>query len=112
MLHTPQAVPAQMPNAIRFLAADAAECAGSGHPGMPMGVADVATVLCTKALKYDAARPNRPDRYIRYGVREHGMAAIMNGLALRGGYRPSAGTIPVFANFLHPSLRLALHDNV
>ena len=51
-----------MANAIRFLAADAVEKANSGHPGMPMGVADVATVLFTQFLKYDPADPRWPDR--------------------------------------------------
>jgi len=51
-----------MANAIRFLAADAVQQAKSGHPGMPMGMADVATVLFSQFLKFDAARPNWPDR--------------------------------------------------
>ena len=46
-------------------------------------------------------------RYLNYGVREHGMAAIMNGMALHGGYRPYAGTFLVFADYLHPALRLS-----
>ena len=45
-----------MANAIRALAMDAVEKAKSGHPGMPMGMADVATVLFTQFLKFDAAR--------------------------------------------------------
>ncbi len=49
-------------NAIRFLSADAVEKAASGHPGMPMGMADVATVLFTQVLKYDASQPRWPDR--------------------------------------------------
>jgi transketolase len=56
---TPERV---MANAIRALAIDAVEAAKSGHPGMPMGMADVATVLWTKYLKYDAADPKWPDR--------------------------------------------------
>jgi transketolase len=52
----------QMANAIRFLAADAVEKANSGHPGMPMGMADVATVLWTRHLKFCAAEPRWPDR--------------------------------------------------
>jgi transketolase len=52
----------RMANAIRFLAADAVEAAKSGHPGMPMGMADVATVLFTRFLKFDAADPLWPDR--------------------------------------------------
>jgi transketolase len=51
-----------MANAIRALAMDAVEKANSGHPGMPMGMADVATVLFTRFLKFDAAAPDWPDR--------------------------------------------------
>ncbi|NPU64899.1 transketolase [Bradyrhizobium sp. 83012] len=52
----------RMANAIRALAMDAVEKAKSGHPGLPMGAADVATVLFTRVLKYDAAAPAWPDR--------------------------------------------------
>jgi transketolase len=52
----------QMANAIRALAMDAVEKAKSGHPGLPMGAADVATVLFSKFLKFDAADPHWPDR--------------------------------------------------
>ena len=52
----------RMANAIRGLAMDAVEKAKSGHPGLPMGAADIATVLFTQFLKYDAAAPNWPDR--------------------------------------------------
>ncbi|UFS76188.1 transketolase [Tardiphaga sp. 37S4] len=51
-----------MANAIRFLAIDAVEKAKSGHPGMPMGMADAATVLFSRFLKFDAADPSWPDR--------------------------------------------------
>jgi transketolase len=52
----------RMANAIRGLAMDAVEKAKSGHPGLPMGAADMATVLFTQFLKFDAAEPNWPDR--------------------------------------------------
>jgi transketolase len=52
----------RMANAIRALAMDAVEQAKSGHPGLPMGAADVATVLFTRFLKFDAADPAWPDR--------------------------------------------------
>jgi len=52
----------RMADALRALAIDAVEAAKSGHPGMPMGMADVATVLWTRALKFDAADPRWPDR--------------------------------------------------
>lgn len=52
----------EMANAIRALAMDAVEQANSGHPGMPMGMADVATVLFTQFLKFDPLHPHWPDR--------------------------------------------------
>src|SRR6187200_858497 len=51
-----------MANAIRALAMDGVEQAKSGHPGMPMGMADVATVLFSRFLKFDASAPDWPDR--------------------------------------------------
>ena len=51
-----------MANAIRALAMDAVQKAKSGHPGMPMGMADVATVLVTRFLRFDPSRPDWPDR--------------------------------------------------
>ena len=48
--------------AVRMLAVDAVQAANSGHPGMPMGMADVATVLFEKHLNFDPARPDWPDR--------------------------------------------------
>jgi transketolase len=58
----PEATHNDMANAIRALAMDAVQKADSGHPGMPMGMADVATVLFTRFLKFDAAHPAWPDR--------------------------------------------------
>ncbi|WP_417667667.1 transketolase [Roseibium sp.] len=52
----------RMANAIRFLAIDAVEKAKSGHPGLPMGAADIATVLFTEFLKFDPTAPNWADR--------------------------------------------------
>ena len=58
----PEVTHNDMANAIRALAMDAVQKANSGHPGMPMGMADVATVLFTRFLKFDAAHPDWPDR--------------------------------------------------
>ena len=58
----------------------------------------------------DAGIVTRDDfsgRYIHYGVREHGMAAAMNGMALHGGIVPYAGTFLIFSDYLRPALRLA-----
>lgn len=49
---------------------------------------------------------NYNGQYIHYGVREHGMAAMMNGMALHGGIIPYAGTFPSFADYCRPSIRL------
>ena len=59
---SPAVTHAHMANALRFLAMDAVEAANSGHPGMPMGMADVATVLFTRFLRVDPAAPEWPDR--------------------------------------------------
>ena len=62
ILARPATVERRMADAIRALAIDATEAAGSGHPGMPMGMADAATVLWSRVLRYDAADPRWPDR--------------------------------------------------
>ena len=59
---TPRVDPSRMANAIRALAMDAVEKANSGHPGLPMGAADIATVLFTQFLKFDARDPKWADR--------------------------------------------------
>ena len=46
-------------------------------------------------------------RYIHYGIREFGMAAAMNGIALHGGFIPYGGTFLVFADYARPAIRLA-----
>src|SRR5579884_2753905 len=52
----------RMANALRALAMDAVEQAKSGHPGMPMGMADIAAVLWTQFLRFDPLEPGWPDR--------------------------------------------------
>lgn len=55
----------------------------------------------------DFTPENRKGRYIRYGIREHGMAAAMNGMALHGGVIPYGGTFLCFADYSRPAIRLA-----
>ena len=57
-LHATQTQHERMANAIRALAMDAVEQAKSGHPGLPMGAADIATVLFTRFLKFDPSEPD------------------------------------------------------
>lgn len=77
--------PKDMANAIRFLAADAVEKAKSGHPGMPMGMADVATVLFTRFLKFDAKNPRWADRDRFILSAGHG-SMLLYALAYLTGY--------------------------
>jgi transketolase len=73
-----------MADAIRVLSLDAVERAGCGHPGMPMGMADVATVLWTRFLKYDAADPAWPDRDRFVLSAGHGSMLLYSLLHLTG----------------------------
>ena len=73
-----------MADAIRVLAMDAVEKAKSGHPGMPMGMADAATALFTKALKFDAADPAWPDRDRFVLSAGHGSMLLYSLLHLTG----------------------------
>jgi len=73
-----------MANAIRALSMDAVEKAKSGHPGMPMGMADVATVLFTKHLKFDPADPHWPDRDRFVLSAGHGSMLLYSLLYLTG----------------------------
>ena len=71
--------------ALRMLAVDAVQKANSGHPGMPMGMADVATVLFEKYLKFDASAPNWPDRDRFVLSAGHG-SMLLYGLLYLTGY--------------------------
>jgi transketolase len=74
----------RMANAIRALAMDAVELAKSGHPGLPMGAADIATVLFTRFLKFDPADPAWPDRDRFVLSAGHGSMLIYAALYLLG----------------------------
>jgi transketolase len=79
-----QVDPTRMANAIRGLSMDAVEKAKSGHPGLPMGAADIATVLFTQFLKYDAANPAWPDRDRFVLSAGHGSMLLYSLLYLTG----------------------------
>ncbi|MBL6932210.1 MAG: transketolase [Rhodospirillales bacterium] len=85
----------QMANAIRFLSVDAVQAANSGHPGMPMGMADVATVLFTEFLKFDPKAPKWLDRDRFVLSAGHGSMLIYSLLHLTG-YKVSLGDIKNF----------------
>ncbi len=91
-----------MANAIRALAMDAVEAANSGHPGMPMGMADAATVLFTKFLKFDPAAPKWQDRDRFVLSAGHGSMLIYALLHLTGYARPTLDDIRNFRQLGSP----------
>ncbi|RXT35175.1 transketolase [Bradyrhizobium betae] len=92
----PQVDHNRMANAIRGLSMDAVEKAKSGHPGLPMGAADIATVLFTQFLKFDAAAPEWPDRDRFVLSAGHGSMLLYSLLHLTGS---SEMTIDQLKNF-------------
>jgi transketolase len=95
-----------MANAIRALSMDAVEKAKSGHPGMPMGMADVATVLFTRHLSFDAATPDWPDRDRFILSAGHG-SMLMYSLLHLTGYADM--TLEEIKNFRQWGARTAGH---
>ena len=96
----------RMANAIRALSMDAVQTANSGHPGMPMGMADVATVLFTKFLKFDPRAPKWPDRDRFVLSAGHGSMLLYSLLYLTG-YEDM--TLEEIKNFRQLGARTAGH---
>ena len=92
----------RLANAIRALAMDAVEAANSGHPGMPMGMADAATTLFTRHLKFDPADPKWPDRDRFILSAGHGSMLIYALLHLTGYARPTIDDIRSFRQLGSP----------
>lgn len=77
-------------------------------PELVMGSADLTPSNNTRTKAAEDFTPKTPKgRYVRYGIREHAMAAAMNGITLHGGFRTAGGTFLVFADYARPSMRLA-----
>ncbi len=93
---------APMANAIRALSMDAVQAANSGHPGMPMGMADVATVLFSQFLKFDPAAPKWPDRDRFVLSAGHGSMLIYSLLHLTGYAAPTMDDIRNFRQLHSP----------
>ena len=92
----------QMANAIRVLSMDAVEAANSGHPGMPMGMADAATILWGEFLKFDAADPHWPDRDRFVLSAGHGSMLLYSLLHLSGYAKPTIDDIKRFRQLGSP----------
>ena len=94
--------PKELANAIRALSMDAVEAANSGHPGMPMGMADVAATLFTRYIKFDPARPDWADRDRLVLSAGHGSMLIYSALHLAGYARPTIEDIRNFRQLGSP----------
>ena len=84
-------------------------------PELIGGSADLTPSNNTQPKAFKEFSPDdRASRYVHYGIREHGMAGIMNGLALHGGIIPYGGTFLIFSDYMRPSQRLAalMHQRV
>jgi transketolase len=92
----------RLANAIRALAMDAVEAANSGHPGMPMGMADAATALFTRFLKFDPQDPKWADRDRFVLSAGHGSMLIYALLHLTGYERPTMEDIRRFRQLHSP----------
>jgi transketolase len=93
---------APMANAIRALSMDAVQAANSGHPGMPMGMADVATVLFSQFLKFDPKAPHWPDRDRFVLSAGHGSMLLYSLLHLTGYEAPTMADIRNFRQLHSP----------
>ncbi len=100
--------PADAKLATRAAGRDVLQPLAAALPLLVSGSADLhGSTLNYLAADADFDRSNRAGRNIRYGIREHGMAAICNGVAYDGIFRPSCATFLVFADYSRPSMRLA-----
>ncbi|MHA6781660.1 transketolase [Pseudonocardia saturnea] len=77
------------------------------YPALVGGSADLASSTNTAIPGGDVAPGDFAGRTIHFGIREHGMAAALNGIALHGGLRPFGSTFLVFSDYLRPALRLS-----
>jgi transketolase len=94
--------PRLLANAIRALAMDAVQAANSGHPGMPMGMADAATILFTEYLKFDPQAPDWHDRDRFVLSAGHGSMLLYALLHLTGYQRPTIEDIRSFRQIGSP----------
>ncbi|HEX4906042.1 MAG TPA: transketolase, partial [Acidimicrobiales bacterium] len=94
--------------ATRVALNDCLNAIGDVVPGLLAGGADLTGNTGTQLKPADQQSRERPDgRLMAYGIREHGMAAAMNGMALHGGVIPVGGTFFVFSDYMRPAVRLA-----
>lgn len=94
-------------SATRKASGAALNALASVYPGLVGGSADLAASTNTAIPGGDVGPGDFSGRTIHFGIREHAMAAVLNGIALHGGLRPFGSTFLVFADYLRPALRLS-----
>lgn len=104
----PQFAPEDGPIATRAASGEVLNAIASALPTLVGGSADLAPSTKTLLKGYDDFQAETPaGRNLRFGVREHGMGSLLNGMALHGGLIPYGGTFFVFSDYMRPPVRLA-----
>ncbi len=104
----PDLASSDAPDATRSSSGKVLQGLAARIPGLIGGSADLGSSNMTDIEGADSLLSGSPEgRVIHFGVREHGMGAIMNGMALHGGVRPFGGTFLIFSDYMRPSIRLA-----
>ncbi|MBN1685769.1 MAG: transketolase [Spirochaetales bacterium] len=111
----PDAGAAEMPSFAPGASVATRSAAGSAQlalakvmPNLVGGSADLASSNKTQMPEYgEFSKSDRKGRTVNFGVREHGMGGITNGIALHGGFRPFCATFLIFADYMRPAIRLA-----
>ncbi|NJD17871.1 MAG: transketolase, partial [Gemmatimonadetes bacterium] len=106
--HVPGLTAPDGPDATRSWSGKVIQGLAAGMPELLGGSADLGPSNKTSIKGANPLLPHNPGgRVLHYGVREHAMGALMNGMCLHGGVRPFAGTFLVFSDYMRPAIRLA-----
>ena len=106
--HVPDLASVASPDATRGWSGKVIQGLAAGMPNLVGGSADLGGSNKTDINGADSLLPESPSgRVVHYGVREHAMGSIMNGMTLHGGVRPFAGTFLIFSDYMRPAIRLA-----
>ena len=106
--HLPDLSAVEKADATRGWSGKVIQGLAKGIPNLIGGSADLGGSNKTDIAGADSLLPATPGgRVVHYGVREHAMGSIMNGMALHGGVRPYAGTFLIFSDYMRPAVRLA-----
>lgn len=107
------AVAPKEPNATRTLSSKVIQKIAQLVPNFVGGSADLAPSTNTMMNGFDAIAPGKfSGRNFHFGIREHGMGAILNGITLYGGFKPFGATFFVFSDYMRPTIRLAAIMNI